>query len=272
MNKFGPRTTYLRLTEQTMTDNWPISASKIKTHDTCGEQFRLKYVEGLDEIGPDSKYIRRGNAVHEAIEDALTEGSEPDVSEQDLIDQYKLNGGRRGYMLPEEMHEQVISCFGPAARKLSACSEVVGIESKVEFALDVPEIPKPFVGYADLFTGTSIVDWKTGRSEGKGEDENVQGAVYMAGYYEQFGAPPESIDFAYINPDAGDDHPKVVSVEPSDDLYDVMLLKAKRLMSDVDRGEFQADPEDSKCYWCDYEPYCDASPLGAGGIDWEVYP
>jgi CRISPR/Cas system-associated exonuclease Cas4 (RecB family) len=256
-----------------MSDDWTVSASKIKSFTTCEEQFRLRYVEGHDEMGPPSRWIRRGNAVHEAVEAVLSEGSDPNVGSDLLKGAYNANGGPEGYLLDDGFHEQVLGSLDAISRFLRKHADGVrGVEVEVEFGVEHATVPRDFGGYMDLATESAVVDWKTGKSEGKEADEAIQGAVYMGGYAHEYGEPPEAIHFAYVNPDAGDDHPKTRTIEPDDDLWDEMIGKTRRLLDAVESGEFTADPGPSKCHFCDHSVFCSADPVGGGGIPWEVYP
>lgn len=253
--------------------DWTISASKLKTIEECPHQFELRYIRRLEEMGPDSRWIRRGNAVHEAIEDTLRESSDPSVGSDILKATYRDNGGQDGYKLSDGFHQQVLSCLEAASRYLRKHVDTVrDIETEVEFGVTDSAITRDFGGYIDLTTGDRVVDWKTGKSEGKSDDDRLQGAVYMAGYAHLYGEPPESIDFAYLNEETGDDHPKIRSYNPDDELWETMLTKARQLMYAVEDGEYPARPDDSRCNFCDYEVFCHASPVGAGNVDWEAYP
>lgn len=256
-----------------MSDDWTISASKIKTIEDCPEKFRLHYVEGYDEMGPPSRWIRRGNAVHEAIEDVLNQASDPSISSSMLKAQYRSNGGPEGYKLDDGFHQQVLDSLDSASRFLrKRVDEVRGVEVEVEYGVRHPTITRDFGGYMDLATGSAVVDWKTGKSEGKKAHDVIQGAVYMGGYAYEYGEPPDAIHFAYINPEAGDDHPTVRTIEPDDAAWDEMIGKARKLLATVESGEFEARPDESRCNFCDYEVFCPASPVGAGDIDYESYP
>lgn len=258
-----------------MSDDWTISASKIKKFERCEEAFRLAYIEGHDEMGPESRHLRRGNAVHEAIEDVLEDqiGSAPDVGSDLLKAAYSRNGGQEGYRLSDEFHGHVLGCLETAARFIrNHVDEIREVEMEVEYGVKQPTITRDFGGYMDLASEDAVIDWKTGKSENKESGEIIQGAIYMAGYAHEFGEPPEEIIFAYLNPEAGDDHPKMRSIEPSDEIWETLIGKARRLLVSIENNDYTATTDESKCHWCDYEVWCSASPVGAGSIDWESYP
>lgn len=252
-----------------MGDDWTISASKLKKHDECPKRFELAYVDGYRDFGPENRYIRRGNAVHEAIEKTLTEMGLTDNITSDLKAAYRGNGGHEAYGLTDEDHRFVLSCLQTAGRLLKRREpEIKAVELEVEFGVDRPTITRDFGGHIDLCTEDRIWDWKTGNSDGKQLKEALQGGVYMAGYTYHFGEPPEAIDFVYLK----DGEEKVRTIDASDDIWQKVLARARTLLADLEEGHFEADPKESKCHFCDVEVFCPASPVGAGAIDWRSYP
>jgi hypothetical protein len=255
-----------------MTDGLPVplSASKLKTFSECPEQFRLNYLERKPPEGGENRYIRRGNAVHEAIEDVLADGS-GDYSEADRVtfafkQAYWDNDGQSGYDLSDEDDEFVHDCLEVAGRFVAKKDpNVVSVEAEVPFSVESLDHPEGFTGYVDVVTETEVWDWKTGKSEGKSLDETLQGAVYMAGYAQHMGRLPEQIHFVYLKEE------KVRSREPSDEMYEAMVEKAENLLLAIETDNLPANPGDP-CYWCDYETHCSASPVGAGNINWSDYP
>lgn len=248
-----------------------LSASKLKQYDRCPEAFRLKYMEGREAEGGENHYLRRGNAVHEAIEDLLTEPS-ADLADEEGVQfalkrRYWDNGGQSGYDLSDENDEFVLDCLEVAGRFIAKKDpEVLGVESEVPFGSTEVDHPPGFNGYIDVATETEVWDWKTGSSSGKDLAETLQGAVYMAGYFHHVGRPPEAIHFVYLK------EGKVRSREPSDEMWSTVVSKAQTLLAAIEHDSYPAKPDDSKCYWCDFEVHCSASPVGGGGIDWESYP
>lgn len=247
----------------------PLSASKLKTFDRCPRAFDLNYIQQKQEEGGENHYIRRGNAVHEATEDVLAEGT-VDLGDEDAVEfglkrAYWDNGGQSGYDLTDEDDDFVLGCLSTAARFIASHDpSVVSVEAEVPFRSE--QLQHAFSGYVDVVTETEVWDWKTGKSEGKNLDETLQGAVYMAGFYAHTGRIPEAIRFVYLKEE------KVRTREPSDEMWGEVLQKAESLLRAVEFGEFPADPGESKCHWCDYEIHCDASPVGLGGVQWESYP
>lgn len=251
-----------------MTWDIPLSASKLKQHKSCPEAFRLGYMEQKPSEGSENRYIRRGDAVHEAIEDVIGDLDRLDDSEyvaHRFRTTYRENGGRHAYDLSEDDHEFVHDCLQTASRFVAKhAPTVVGVESEVRFRDS--DLDHSFTGYIDVATETEVWDWKTGTSDGKEEDEVLQGAIYMVGYYHHTGQLPEAVRFVYLK------EQEVSSYEPSDAMWGKVLDASRALLQSIENDYYPAKPDDSKCYWCDYEIHCSASPVGAGGIDYESYP
>lgn len=245
----------------------PLSASKLKLYQRCPEAFKIRYVDRRPE-GPPNKYLRRGNAVHDAIEATLPGLNRLDdaaLIEQLLKSWYREHGD--AYRLDDEMEADVLTSYANAAKFVADRDpEIRGIELPVYPPADFVDHPHGFRGYIDVATDSEVWDWKTGKSEGKSLDENLQGAVYMAGYYSVFDEPPAAIRFVYLREGTVHTH------EPGDDLWAVLVEKAEAVMTALDNDHFPAKPGPSKCHFCDYERHCTTSPVGVGNVEWEAYP
>lgn len=257
----------------------PLSASSLKTFEKCPERFRLKYLLQKPPEGGDTGNIftRVGNAVHEPVENVLKRGLPLD-DQQLLADRFKAEyrQGDWTFSDDEEMpgngtsdpHRKVLTCLDGAAKYLAKRvddGDIRGVELPVHFMLDAAGVEHHTRGHMDIATD-SVVDWKTGKSEGKQLDEVLQGAVYMAGYYAWFGEPPAEIHYVYL------DEGKVREIQPTDDVWQKLVAKARQLMTAVENDRFPGDTSGSNCYWCDYEVHCPDSEVGGGGIDWSTYP
>jgi RecB family exonuclease len=247
----------------------PLSPSKIKAFGRCPEAFRLGYIEDYPEMGEDNRWIRRGNAVHEAIEDVALNVQadwDADYIEHKLRRAYEDNGDQEGYSLDDEDHEFVLDALAPASRYFEKFDpRVVATEAEVEFTLKSAGNHR-FVGHIDMVGSQGVTDWKTGDPDGEEENEAIQGMIYALAFTVEMGYEPEYIRFAYLG-----DTTKVRSVEPSDTNYEVLLDKVGLMLQGIENDHYPPKPPDP-CYHCDYEVFCSASPVGGGGIDWEDYP
>lgn len=259
--------------------NRPLSASSLKTFHKCPQRFRLKYLLQHPPEGGDSGNIftRVGNAVHEPVEAVLKSGITLD-DRQLLADRFKAayREGDWSFSDDETMpgdgtsdpHRKVLKCLDGVAKYLAkrvADGDIRGVELPCHFMLDAADVEHHTRGHMDLATD-AVVDWKTGKSEGKQLDEVLQGAVYMAGYYAWFGEPPAEIHFVYL------DESRVREIQPDDKVWTKLVAKSRQLMRAVEEDRFPADTSGSNCYWCNYEVHCPASEVGGGGLNWHTYP
>lgn len=246
-----------------------LSASSVKAHKDCPYKFKLDKIHGLDETKVGKGYLELGTAVHTSIENILgmdrwRQSPRPQNQlRQSLISEFR----DQNPSVEDDLWERGINC-------LETCSKYVAqmrtdivvdkLEPEFTFTLGRPDIRAKFKGYIDLITKDGeIWDWKTGKVREEGEA--IQGAVYMRGYQELYGEPPEKIRFIYLN------EGKERGLEPNDENWQYMIKHAKQLVEDIEHDTYVADPEPSKCYWCEYEGFCEAAPNGAGGQDYETF-
>lgn len=252
-----------------MSDDY-ISASRIKKHAKCPEQYRLRYVEGKEPTKHRKGYGELGSLVHESIENVLSEMpderncsrltgklkqefyalEESDEYDMDLIDDRQRSDG--------------LDCLEVAAKYISDQSfDLRGVEKFIEFNMNA--IDTRTIGYIDVVTENGVWDWKTGTIRDDTErDEIIQGSVYMAGYYNEYGEMPEYIRFIYLKEE------KVRDVHPGEDSWQEMLGHARELVNAERKGEYPADPENGPCYFCGFEMWCSASEVSPGQIQEEI--
>jgi len=246
-----------------------LSASSVKTHAGCPYKFKLGKLDGLRETKQGKGYLELGSAVHESIENVLgrnrwnTPPRPQNQLRQDLVAEFR----EWNPDVEDELWDRGMDCLETCSKyvgEMRSEVEVKDLEPEFNFTLGRPDISAKFKGFIDLVTeGGEIWDWKTGSVREQGEI--IQGAVYMRGYQELYGEAPEKIRFVYLK------EGKERALEPNDENWQEMISHAKKLVRDIRREQFDPEPESSKCYWCDYEGFCHASPNGAGGVDYQAY-
>jgi len=248
---------------------YPLSASGVKKFKRCPKEFELKYVLKKDGLSESSGYAKLGSAVHEAIERILMENSIARLSETPNQLKELMVGEYRAIDpdIDDEKYNTGLSCLEVAARytAMQGLDSFRGIEQDFKYALGREDINHSFRGLMDVATPTEVWDWKTGKNVYE-ENEIIQGMIYAMGYLDEFGVPPEKIRFVYLQKEIE----RVI--EPTDENWNIMLDRARDVVQAKESGEFPADPDGSKCFWCSREGYCDASegsPVGAGNISWE---
>ena len=262
---------------------YDLSASRLKTHASCPKKYELKYIQGLQPTKAASGYGELGSWVHLTIENVLQD-YKGKVGQNALHAKLKQEFFRLGDtdeidtgVIDDDQKGNALDNLEVAARYITAQKpRIRALEKPVNFHIDNPNIDRTVYGKMDVVTKNGeIWDWKTGRvhPEFTPRDELIQGCVYMAGYHNEYGELPEAIKFAYIHPkarektDSDDDGPCERQVDPTEESWQDMVQYARRLVQDEATGEYEAKPESGKCYFCDYELYCPASQVGAGGIN-----
>lgn len=246
-----------------------LSASSVKSHKGCPMKFKLSKIDGYEETKGNDEYLRLGSAVHESIEEVLDRARWRSAGRPQAQLREELMSEFREWNpdVSDDLWDRGIDCIETASKYLSALMgdvDVRDIEEEFDFTLGRPDISAAFKGFIDITTETDEVwDWKTGSI--REEAEVIQGAVYMRGYQELYGEPPEKIRFVYLK------EGKERALEPNDENWNEMLDHARQLVQDIRREEFVADPEPSKCYWCGYEGFCEASPVGAARIGYQTF-
>lgn len=246
----------------------PLSASKIKTHESCPKQYELRYIQRKEATKAPNGYLALGTWVHESIENVLREMPD-ERNESALLTHFKQefvrledDGEIDTTYVDEDQRDRGMTCIETAARFVSKQDCMIrDLEAKTNYYVEVPDIERFMLGYIDVTTDSEVWDWKTGtiRQETPVE-EVIQGSVYMAGYKDLYGELPESIKFVYLKEE------KVRDVKPTQSNWNRMLHYARRLMDDERSGNFRADPDDSKCYWCDYSAWCPAAKTSPGQL------
>lgn len=250
-----------------------LSASKIKTYQSCGEKFRMHYLD--DEAEPtkaDKGYRDLGSAVHDSIEIVLNENP----NERDAAMLHHLLKEEYNEWDPdisEKQDKDARKCIQTASRYISQQEgvDIVGVEEWIEFVIDREGITEPAVAICDVIVeredGTrEIWDWKTGRIREETTDEEIrQGVMYMLAHMARYGSLPDSMKFIYLKEE------KVHSHTPDEESFEQFLDDARDLVDGVNRDAFVAKPDESKCYFCDYEYYCKASAVGYANVPWELY-
>lgn len=241
-----------------------LSASRIKKFSSCPLAYWFRYIEREEATKEDSDYVTMGSRVHEAIENTLNQVPPWD---QDILKNLIQNEyvSLREYEIDDEdIYASGLDCCENAAKYLAKQEpKLQGIEERVKF--NVKQLDAEFTAIMDVCTDEEIWDWKTGRiRDDTAHQQKIQGAVYMAAFYNEYGYEPEKVKFIHIK------EGKVRSFEPSDEEWDYMLTHAQSLISAKSEGEFPSKPGE-QCYWCPHEFFCPDSDVGVGNVPWEEY-
>lgn len=251
-----------------------LSASKIKKYQSCPEKFRLRYLD--DEAEPTKEergYKDLGTAVHDSIEIIMQKY--PDNRNRDMLEHLLKEEFRKiDPEITSRQKDTAIDCIEAAAKYISQQKgvDIVSIEDRIEFVLDRDGLNYPAVSYCDLIIerdngSREIWDWKTGRirEDDTPEEEIQQGIMYIIAHTARYGYPPDKMNFIYLK------EGKVRSRTPEQEDFDEFVEDAKELVRGINTETFPAQPEEQKCYWCDFEYFCEESNVGYANIPWELY-
>ena len=252
-------------------DEYPLSASATKTFNKCPEQYRLSYVEDESGSKGSSVYARMGSVIHEVIEETLLQNpsltDKPNSLREVMIARYREKTSREELSGDyEDIFDDGLECLNVASRYIVQrdVKEWKGIEEEFRFGLKRPDINHGFRGIIDVATEREVWDWKTGKNSNE-TDEIIQGMIYAMGYYQMFGVVPRKIRFVYLRKETER------AFDPTDENWQEMLNYVRDVVDAKKSGEYEPKPGPSKCSWCSVEGYCSASPVGAGGIRWEIF-
>lgn len=242
-----------------------LSASRIKTHDKCPKQFEFKYLTEKDPTKAEKGYRELGSAVHESIESALLDY--PDEREYSVL-RHLMKKEFREYNpdISDKKFDTGLECLDTAAKFISKQNfELKAVEDRIDFVVDRYGVNERAVAILDIVTEDEVWDWKTGRIRGEDttKEEVQQGSFYMLAHLARYGELPSKMKFIYLK------EGKVRQREPEKEDIEEMLDDAKTLIRGMEINTFEPKPEESKCYFCDWEYYCPASPVSYHGIKWE---
>lgn len=247
-----------------------ISASQVKKHRKCPRSYWFHYVCGVDPTKQGSKYLDLGSSIHDALEDYLKETddiSDMSHNERHIKSKFRKEAAMRD--LADDMWSDGFTCCESAAMYLAKRADdvdIADIEGRIEYEMGRPDIQTPVTAILDVtLEQNEVWDWKTGRiRDDTIAEERIQGCIYALAYHAEYGEYPDCIKFIYLKEE------EVRTLKAGRDHMDFMLTEARKLQSSRRTGEFEAKPGD-QCYWCAYEFYCEASPVGVGSMDWEAF-
>lgn len=241
-----------------------LSASKIKKHSQCPRAFWYSYKGEKEPTKGNTEYLDLGSRVHGSIENVLTSEECPPLERERTLVAAIQNEYREmeGYEIPDDLYDTGLACCQKAAEYLSAQQpDIQEVELWHEFDIDRDDMVTGVTAKIDIVTESEIWDWKTGSiRDDSAHDERIQGSIYIAAYYNKYGEIPDCLKFVYVK------EGNVRKLNPDDKHWNYMIKHAKGLLRSEEQGVFQAKPGDA-CYWCDYEFWCDASPVGMGDVD-----
>jgi RecB family exonuclease len=206
-----------------------------------------------------------GNSVHDSAEEYL-KNHDVNLSKEDIED--KLVEIESNFDYNYDDRNKVENCLSFLAKFISGYVDSV---NTVEEKMTMVQNGIDFTGYADLIGDVegvnTVVDWKTGKENPEWK-ERIQGGMYVKMFHEEYGEWPDSIQFVYLDEGTRSVHNRVDNGEImwndyQNEYWDDIKGYISNMTNDAFKGEFEAKPEDSKCYWCDFAMACEDGGRGA---------
>lgn len=256
-----------------MKNNMKISASKVKKWKSCPKAFELRYLDkDAEPTKAEKGYKDLGSAVHDSIESILTQYPEMRDRES-LIHLLKEEYRKIDPEISDFQEDTALECLEAAGKYIAKQGDIdiISVEDWVEFDINKNGVDEPAIAICDVIIerqngSREIWDWKTGRIREETADEEIQqGVTYILAHMARYGTYPDKMNFIYLK------EGKIRSREPSEEDFEEFFEATKDMLNGVKRGEYPADPEPSKCHFCDFEYFCPASDVSYSNINWEEY-
>jgi hypothetical protein len=252
-----------------------LSASGVKKYISCEKQYYLHYLSNVPEPVEfeEPRHFATGNCVHDTLEEVL---QNYDISPVEKDFYNILVNESSNFEKDNQDNDKVDNCLQTASRWITSfVKEIKHVEEKWSMNRDGIK----YKGLADLIADVeqdgelyenTVVDWKTG-SVNEEWKERIQGGMYAEMHKEIYGEYPEAIVFVYLDEETQSFHPRITDGEvfwnAKENKYwtEIEEWKGKILQSEA-LGEWEAKPEQSQCFFCDYKHYCRDSPIGAENV------
>lgn len=253
-----------------------LSASGVKKFEDCPKSFWYKYLSDFEPPKSEEPvHFEIGNTVHDTIENVLQRGEVDISNEETLFNAFQSEESTLDYEYDDD--DKVKTCFETASRWISSfVVDVCHVEEKWSMERDEIE----YRGLADLVADVeqdgemyknTIVDWKTGSVNDEWK-ERIQAGMYIEMFYEKFGEYPEAAVFVYLSEETQSFHPRIRDGEvfwnEKENKYWTEIEKSKnKILRAQVNGEWEAKPEQSRCFFCDYKHHCKDSGIGAEKVE-----
>lgn len=158
-----------------------LSASRLTSYEWCPQQFYRRYILGQED--PQTWEQAFGIAVHSGLEAHYNQGD------------YELTFLRE-WRAAKQQHPAAPESLTARGLELIEMVRDLGLTGTPESYLNTlwPDIPVPFLGYADLWKEGHIYDFKTTGfmwKPGKAERQIFQPAIYSQAHADAFGSIPQ---------------------------------------------------------------------------------
>lgn len=233
----------------------PLSHSSISLYLECPQKYKLKYLDKIPE--KPKSFFSFGKSVHSALEFFYNVPALPAPTLEQVLERYRSGWLSEGYK--DAAHEAEYLAEGERILREFYAKHIAEFQPPffAEYRFDLLVDGVPVMGYVDridkLGDGRlAIVDYKTGKAFSEQRvREDAQLTMYQMACEELLGAKVARLTFYHLNsltPHSAEPH----SPEQVDRLRERIAL----VSSSIRKGLFEPRPEERKCSWCDFKPFC----------------
>ena len=223
-----------------------ISATSLKTYQTCPYQWKMKYIHRLEQLPNDAFEV--GTQYHKAVEMFHT-----GMDKEMILNQIKSE------MLSEKPTSKEIDKFGLVRvmfeKYVEYPFEGETLETEYKFYIKSPKLPYPFFGFIDRIIPGIVLDYKTTGKDFKQEDieDNPATDIYSYAFWRKYGEMPRVIYHVNNKKKAHKTNykPQILETIRTKENVSALFVKCNKFCDDVKNEKF--DPiTDIHCRWCSY--------------------
>ena len=255
----------------------PLSHSSISMYVECPQKYKLKYIDKIPE--KPKSFFSFGRSVHSALEFFYSVAALPAPTLDQVLAKYKEDWVSEGYK--DAAEERKYFADGEKILREFYQKHIADFEPPffAEYRFDLQVDGVAVTGFVDRVDKVgkdriAIIDYKTGKAFGEDRVKtDAQLTMYQMACEELLGLKVERMTFYHLNsltPVTGERH--------SDDQVQALRSRIVRVADSIQKGMFEPQPEERKCMWCDFKPFCPAfkgyvpSPARAKAIGQEFSP
>lgn len=229
----------------------PLSHSSISLYLDCPQKYKFRYLDKIPEAP--RHFFSFGKSVHSALEYFYGAQLLPPPSLEEVLKVYKEGWISEGYK--DAAQEKAYFAEGERILKEFYSKHIPNFQlplyCEYQFNIEVEGVPVTgFVDRIDKVHGEklAITDYKTGKSfDLERVKRDPQLTLYQMACRKTIGMEIDSLTLYHLPSNTA------FTVSPHDQaLEEELRKKIKKVATGIASGEFDPDPSEQKCRWCDY--------------------
>lgn len=233
----------------------PLSHSSLSMYQECPQKYKFKYIDGVPE--KPRHFFSFGQSVHSALEFFYGVKALPAPSLEDVLRHYKEKWVSQGYK--DEAQERKYFEDGEVLLREFYRKHISDyhIPFFVEYGFSMSVEGVPVTGKVDrvdrLEDGRlAVLDYKTGKALAEGRQlADAQLTMYQLACESLLGAEVAKLSFYHLP-----SQQEVSSARHDSALVGALKERIVKTAEAITQEDFQPDPEERKCFWCDFKPIC----------------